>query len=355
MNNPTNDQVIYAELSTENYKKLAEFCITASSHWNDRQDTSVLLFKALAQLLLQNPDRGIEGFSAKEIGKMASAIGTKYKDSGIRNPTAWTGRNFAILEKAWSEKEEGLIQRAQHARIPWLPVVWKNKSIGGQGNESLYLIRAIATNDVEIKESADEVNIPEDSTPLTDCSSDAKSPTSTDITYFCDDRLDVGWFAKNFVVRSEISGWHGIAFWLIWALFALLLTVVVTGMAYAVTIDTSPLKPLSILFVSAVAWGLYITFAPVFQVHDIKVTKAPWWLALKHWDALLEWREPPRHSHSAILMTRYSGECPICGGTVSIYPGGKLYPGRLVGKCWDSPREHVYSFDHITRTGNHLM
>ncbi len=51
----------------------------------------------------------------------------------------------------------------------------------------------------------------------------------------------------------------------------------------------------------------------------------------------------------------YSAKCSICDGRVEVQGGGLQFPFRLVGRCIESPREHVFSFDHVTRTGRPLI
>lgn len=53
-------------------------------------------------------------------------------------------------------------------------------------------------------------------------------------------------------------------------------------------------------------------------------------------------------------LVRHWGYCPLCSGEVEVLSGGAAFPGRLVGRCSDSPLEHVYSFDPVNLTGIHL-
>ena len=52
-----------------------------------------------------------------------------------------------------------------------------------------------------------------------------------------------------------------------------------------------------------------------------------------------------------IRLVRYSAPCPIFGATLYLEDGARDYPRRLVGRCYGSPREHVFSFDRVTRRG----
>ncbi len=53
-------------------------------------------------------------------------------------------------------------------------------------------------------------------------------------------------------------------------------------------------------------------------------------------------------------FVRHSGTCPLCAGEVEIASGGRAFPDRLVGRCSDSPLEHVFSFDPVSLAGQSL-
>lgn len=55
-----------------------------------------------------------------------------------------------------------------------------------------------------------------------------------------------------------------------------------------------------------------------------------------------------------IHLVRYSSSCPVCGASVTVEKGEPDFPRRLVGRCAESPREHVFSFDRVTRRGKAL-
>jgi len=57
---------------------------------------------------------------------------------------------------------------------------------------------------------------------------------------------------------------------------------------------------------------------------------------------------------SRLGLVRYAATCPICGAKVQVESGGREFHGRLVGRCQESPDEHVFSFDRITRSGINL-
>lgn len=57
---------------------------------------------------------------------------------------------------------------------------------------------------------------------------------------------------------------------------------------------------------------------------------------------------------SRLGLVRYAATCPICGAKVQVENGGREFHGRLVGRCQESPDEHVFSFDRVLRSGKSL-
>lgn len=59
--------------------------------------------------------------------------------------------------------------------------------------------------------------------------------------------------------------------------------------------------------------------------------------------------------YKKVQLTKYSGICPVCSAQVSLGKGEPDFPRRIVGRCKESPREHVYSFDRVTLLGKKLI
>ena len=57
---------------------------------------------------------------------------------------------------------------------------------------------------------------------------------------------------------------------------------------------------------------------------------------------------------STILVQRYTSICPVCGWMIKLDRGEPDFPRRIVGRCEEHPREHVFSFDRITKQGKAL-
>lgn len=54
-------------------------------------------------------------------------------------------------------------------------------------------------------------------------------------------------------------------------------------------------------------------------------------------------------------LVRYTATCAVCAGEIRVQPGEPDFPRRMVGRCHQSPREHVFSFDRITLLGGPLI
>jgi len=109
------------------------------------------------------------------------------------------------------------------------------------------------------------------------------------------------------------------------------------------------------LAIEGVVLGAFAVFslrAWVYAIYD-RVRPAP--------DELLAIGDPAQieilgAGHSAEWrLVRYTATCSVCAGEVHVLPGEPDFPRRMVGRCQQSPREHVFSFDRITLLGGALI
>jgi hypothetical protein len=99
--------------------------------------------------------------------------------------------------------------------------------------------------------------------------------------------------------------------------------------------------------------AVYRHFSGIFRLFDDRIMIAPdWTLAWKEFGATVEiGRSKDPDAPSTILVQRYSTTCPICGWMVKLDRGEPDFPRRIVGRCEEHPREHVFSFDRSTKRG----
>ena len=109
---------------------------------------------------------------------------------------------------------------------------------------------------------------------------------------------------------------------------------------------------LTLVGAGSIWWTL---FGPFLQVVDSRGEEAPFWMGL--WSStpvLLRWGKVPPNEYPILEVVRYSASCPICAGDIVVSKSTIEFRSRLVGRCRQSPREHVFSFDHVTLTGRFL-
>ncbi|QRM20761.1 hypothetical protein GBK02_15955 [Dechloromonas sp. TW-R-39-2] len=104
-------------------------------------------------------------------------------------------------------------------------------------------------------------------------------------------------------------------------------------------------------------WVAHRYFSGIFQLFEDRIVIAPdWALAWKEFGATIEInRARDTDTPSTIHVSRYSATCPVCGWMVKLERGETTHPKRIVGRCEENPREHVFSFDRATKQGVRLV
>lgn len=58
--------------------------------------------------------------------------------------------------------------------------------------------------------------------------------------------------------------------------------------------------------------------------------------------------------YKKVKLTKYVALCTICNAKVELARGEPDFPRRVIGRCKESPQEHVFSFDRVTKLGSFL-
>jgi len=104
-------------------------------------------------------------------------------------------------------------------------------------------------------------------------------------------------------------------------------------------------------------YGLYAAFSPLYHCLINRIIKSPLLLTPSNLKtAQLEYIATDRTAEGGRLIRMfriviYTATCPVCDGRIDIEKGKGTMKNRLVGCCSESPREHVFSFDHQTKSG----
>ncbi|MEP2652697.1 MAG: hypothetical protein ABJH06_11975 [Paraglaciecola sp.] len=115
-----------------------------------------------------------------------------------------------------------------------------------------------------------------------------------------------------------------------------------------------------IMFVIICIFLLWRIVYIIYELMEKGVSKTPdWMIRFSDRNALFVVNreistDKEKRGAKIIELITYEAECPICSDIIFIERGSKEFSGRYIGKCTLAPKEHVFSFDHITKQGKHL-
>lgn len=141
-------------------------------------------------------------------------------------------------------------------------------------------------------------------------------------------------------------------------------TIAALGMLWlTVTLGLRVTRPLSLGDMTGILimGGALAALVPVYRflddLFDLRIVMAPSFLtSIAQDNVTLEFRRSaPGDDVGELAFVRYTATCPHCGGAVLLHPGRAAFPDRLVGRCMRSAREHVFSFDPVSRVGRPLL
>lgn len=141
---------------------------------------------------------------------------------------------------------------------------------------------------------------------------------------------------------------------------SLVLCILFIGGYTAIVQSRSPLSAADVVVVLMVfggPWAVLQWIGRRMRIFDDRIVIAPdWALAWTEFGATIELVGEQESGETGMFkVVRYTAPCPICHGMLKLDFGEPDFPRRVVGRCSKSPREHVYSFDRITRQGSALI
>ena len=155
-------------------------------------------------------------------------------------------------------------------------------------------------------------------------------------------------------LRLNVHGWWGVSLVLPPVLFMMIMALAgwVLLKLWTSSLPVRDIAQWTLLvggIVAELGWFVW----PLYRLLEDRVIIAPAFLQLAYtYEHVLLIRK--EHDLKTLRMVRFTATCPLCGALVEISKGSGLFRGRLVGKCADSPTEHLYSFDHVLRRGRLL-
>lgn len=155
-------------------------------------------------------------------------------------------------------------------------------------------------------------------------------------------------------LRINVQGWRSLFMTL--PLIVALIAVVFGGwLLLQVWVSQQPVRVIFQWTVLICFLGGMITWLvwPVYRLIDQKIVMAPAILQMtsRFYHVLVIRREGEQ---KLIRMLRFTATCPLCGGEVEVQEGRRALRGRYVGECGRNPIEHVFTFDHVLKSGRRV-
>lgn len=138
-----------------------------------------------------------------------------------------------------------------------------------------------------------------------------------------------------------------------------LVIVLTTFLALMIVNHSGPVRGIDIswMFIAAIISAVsFLSLKPWLQLPEARTTIAPDYLLRSDqlFGQLRMIRNKDQKLAGWVSLVRYSAACTICAGAVELSNGRRDFPGRIIGRCRDSPLEHVFSFDPVSLSGKSL-
>lgn len=309
------------------------------STWNETSKLKAQLLIAICNLYLSDPDSSETGYASIEIAEEIKNVrGHGWAGSNDSDKSSNEVRKqWKLLLELWELKKTGIKQYLEKNNFDKVPELHKVEG-GGSGHQSRYFIKWQA--------SPKPVHAQKPKYP--------NAYDSYEVNYICEDIANAGLIARIFSKGINVSGWRRYVFAtgiIVPILFGLIGIFIILFQ-----VNQWENYGLEKIFQSFISMSLFILavwliVGSFIKLPDNRIVIAPLWLQSEFNDRLLELQRTPTRTIKAV---HYSTKCPVCSGKVNAVSGKWEFIGRIVGRCENAPIEHVFSFDHVTRSGKSL-
>lgn len=319
------------------------------SGWRESKEHAGLLLQALCDLTMESNAQTEGGFTNKELAVRAVRLGGQPASWGVSRDhevadievcRSTVNNAWKRAEALWQSKLEGILQRFKERGWNAIPDLSRDSdNVGGRGRATRYkLVFRPPLPDATLEDQG------------------TRNPIEPgELRYYTEDVESAGILARSLAKGWLLTGWRGSILVALVVLGIILVAAIalagIGAIAFAPTGTTLATSLISAIIAGgALWWG----FRPLGLLARDRITIAPLWLqSLRDpWeDRLLELRRLPGHEVNHVFLTRYTATCPTCGANIHVSPGRKEFYDRLIGRCARAPNEHLFSFDHVTRTG----
>lgn len=291
---------------------------------------------ALAREIQRNAQQG----KSPEIGTKALYLALNGNQPDPERASQWVSEAWKRWSQIAEERRAGLEDFARNKGLeayPWPDRIGDGK--GGAGRSTMYMLRA---------------------EPLSEDASTDHAPSSADIRYIRETTPKPAWWARWFFTGEvRLTGWR-LALYLFPAVALLLFSLFLALLTWLEFTHVPNLTPgrivVSVVTVGALGYLTWRFVEGMLRLGSKRIIMAPDWLIGFHeFGVQIELTRGDGTPESRRMhLVRYASTCPQCDARLLVDSGDKEFHGRLVGRCSESPDEHVYSFDRVSRSGRAL-
>lgn len=283
-------------------------------------------------LLRGNPPPFCEMEVLREV--IVSQVGGRVSD--LQPVAKWLPRSQ--LEKWWRSREAARTDQLLSKGLTHRPELITQAG-GGRGNQNRFCFSFAEIADITANIDA----------PADEASSDSLrySEESLKAVFW------LRWLLPGYPVK--LSSWRG---WVVLGnvMFGFLIMVSSSLLTLWSVNHPGPVSgtDISLILLSGIiVLGTYITMRPWLNLPEQRITIASDHLLPSDqlYGQLRLIRNKEKKRSGWLSLVRYSSTCTTCAGTVELSDGRADFPGRIIGRCRESPMEHVFSFDPVSLSG----
>lgn len=292
-------------------------------------------YAVLSELASRTISQAREG---KTTEFLASNLKAGVAPEAAKEASGWLSPLWSRLTDDEPQWQEGLADTARTLGLGFTPKLSKVR-----GSPSLYSLQA-----VPIPQSEQQVQI--EPTPAGGLRYTAAAVAAP-----------AAWLSS--ALRAGVVRWTVGLRWTVLG-FILATTLAALGVLWlALTLSLRVTRPVSlgdmtvILLMAGIVAALVAVHRFLDDLFDLRIVMAPSFLtSISQENVTLEFRRSVHGDDvGELAFVRYTATCPRCGGSVAIHPGRAVFADRLIGRCRRSAREHVFSFDPVSRVGRPLL
>lgn len=313
------------------------------SDWSEeRKQLPTLLLRALCRLAMDDGARSLDGWEAPEIAHVMVSFGVPWGNQSDENVSDRIHTHWKRLDVLLDLRKADLEERLADDGLLIEPRLEKSDSIGGRGKRARYRLLFFALpSQATISTRNPDLESTDNSMPVKD-GGHVIAPPARGIHYYSIP-LEVPAILRFTDPTDRLPADDVIG----------RLRLLLTWFHPIGGIGNVAMQVLLLPFLLFYWWRLARK----------RLIRAPIWLqpfSLFRGNVFELRPAPTTPGATPVKLSRYVADCPICGadgkGRSSIRPasGGWEFHGRIVGRCDHAPQEHVWSFDHIARTGRFL-